>query len=203
MSEAEMERLRNDLATMKHAVGVGLPFGREDIWANLAYAGAGFLVAGWLIFGPAAYAWLSFVPFILVAALLAPMGIKRSREIRKNPARVRELRYKGRIGLVVWLLVGVFLICSYIYGVPIETRISAIAFFLGLCILIFPLIDRTRFYYVGAAVATLLLGIFYPLCSRRGFGYIVLCGWVIVSCLSAAAIMTWQLRKSMKENGTD
>ncbi len=47
MSQTEMNRVRDDLATMKRAVGVGLPIGRSDVCLSLAWAVAGVPLAAW------------------------------------------------------------------------------------------------------------------------------------------------------------
>ena len=47
MSQTEMNRVRDDLATMKRAAGVGLPIGRSDVCLSLAWAVAGVPLAAW------------------------------------------------------------------------------------------------------------------------------------------------------------
>ncbi len=39
MGECELKRVRDDLATMKQAVRVELPFGREDVRLSLGWGG--------------------------------------------------------------------------------------------------------------------------------------------------------------------
>ena len=46
MSQTEIDRVRDDLATMKQAVGVELPFGWEDVRASLVLTAAGLIAMG-------------------------------------------------------------------------------------------------------------------------------------------------------------
>ncbi len=72
----------------------------------------------------------------------------------------------------------------------------------GLGMLILPILDRTRLFYLGWAVSTMLLAFTAPLLGQRYLGVLV-GGWLILSGLSAAGIMGWQLHRNADEHGTD
>ena len=42
---SELERVRGDLEAMREAAGLGLPFGWEDVWLNLALVPCGAMLA--------------------------------------------------------------------------------------------------------------------------------------------------------------
>ncbi len=44
MSEANLDRVREDLAVMRQAMGRGLPFEREHVWACLALVVVGVVI---------------------------------------------------------------------------------------------------------------------------------------------------------------
>ena len=79
MSQTEMDRMRDDLATMKRATGVGLPIGWSDIYLSLAWAVAGVPLAAWAVFSPldqTTFGLLLVIPCMGVLVLSTFVGCK-------------------------------------------------------------------------------------------------------------------------------
>src|SRR4051812_38839925 len=74
MSDAELRRLRDDLATVQQAAGLGLPFGWADVREALALAPAGALLSAWAIFGPEQALAVGLLPLLLLTLI---SGVRR------------------------------------------------------------------------------------------------------------------------------
>ncbi len=75
-------------------------------------------------------------------------------------------------------------------------------FMAGLGMLILPILDTTRLFYLGWAVSTMLFAVAAPLLGQRYLGVLV-GSWLILSGLSAAGIMGWQIHRSVDEHAAD
>ena len=95
MTPADLNRVRDDLETIKRAAGVGLPFGREDVRAGLWCAGCGILISAWALLGPWEYRLVILIPLSLavLSATRASMTARRKRGL--EPVRWRERRLAG------------------------------------------------------------------------------------------------------------
>jgi hypothetical protein len=78
---------------------------------------------------------------------------------------------------------------------------AAAVFFVGVAILVVAITDRRRISYLAAALPLMGFGLAIPLLERNGILLAVgLC--IMVACLSAAAIQTWQLRRAGAADGS-
>ena len=97
MDQVELTRVRQDLATMRQAVGVGLPFGREDVWLSLAWAAAGMPLAAWTAW-TAVEQWqfgmLLVIPAALVLVLSGAVAKKYHRRRARASIRWRQYRHQ-------------------------------------------------------------------------------------------------------------
>lgn len=205
MSQAELDRVRNDLATMKQAAGVGLPLGPADIFLSIAWAVAGVPLAAWVAYRPAApmtFGLLLCIPSVCVLILSAIVAGKYHRERGKEPVRWREHRSQWIAAAVLTPLFGAFITWGLIRGLGPETLTVTAMFMAGLGMVILPIVDRTRLFYVGWAVSTMLFAVTAPFLGKRYLG-VGVGGWLIVSGLSAAGIMAWQLRRRAGKHVTD
>ena len=205
MAQVELTRVRQDLATMQQAVGVGLPFGREDVRLSLAWAAAGVPLAAWTAW-TAVEQWqfgmLLVVPAALVLALSGAVAKKYHHRRARAPIRWREYRHQWLLAAVLTPLWGACLYWGIRQGLSPEAMTVTGIFMAGLGMLALPIVDRTRLFYLGWGGATLLLGAAAPLCGQRYLGLAV-GGWLILAGLSTAAIMTWQLRSNVIQQSTD
>ncbi len=205
MSRTEMDRVRDDLATMKRAAGVGLPIGRSDVCLSLAWAVAGVPLAVWAPYAPPeqpTFGLLLVIPCIGVLLLSAFVAKKYHCHRGTAPAPWREHRFQWIVAGVLTPVFGGFVAWSILWGMSPEAMTVTALFMAGLGALILPIFDRTRLFYLGWAVFTMLFAVTAPLLGRRYLGALV-GGWLILSGLSAAGIMGWQIHRSVDEHATD
>ena len=205
MTQGDLDRVRNDLATMKKAAGAGLPFGRADVRLSLAWAAAGVPLAAWVAYTPVeriTFGLLLGVPVVAVLALSAFVAKRCYRSRGKGPVRWREHRFQWIAAGVLAPLFGAFLLWGLVRGLSPEALTITAVFMAGLGMLIVPIVDRTRLFYLGWAASTMFFAIAAPLFGLRYLG-VGMGGWLIFSGLSAAGIMAWQLRTGADEHATD
>ncbi len=119
MSQTELDRVRNDLATMKQAAGVGLPIGRSDVGLSVAWAAAGVPLAAWALYtspGQTTFGLLLILPGLAVLALSAFVAKKYHRHRDKAPARWREHRFQWIAAGVLTPVVGGFVAWGIVRG---------------------------------------------------------------------------------------
>ena len=93
MSEADLQRLRNDLDTIHQAAGLELPFGWAEVRLCLALAPCGLVISLWSAFGPPDYDWLGVVPLVLLALAIAVWAFRNRAQFLGTPGRRRENRF--------------------------------------------------------------------------------------------------------------
>ena len=91
MSVSELERVKEDIATIKEAAGLGLPFGWDYVWLYLfgvPVIGI-WCLAYWLISDrPSAY--VMAVPIFLLLAVLGYLRFKHRRSTGSSAIKRRE-----------------------------------------------------------------------------------------------------------------
>jgi hypothetical protein len=203
MSEANLDRVREDLAVMKQAIGYRLPFERGHIWVCLALAVVGIAVAALTAFtriaaAPVTHgsvAHLTYIAALVVPVILvfAGMGLVARRRKALAPLLWRESRQSAVAAvLAVPLYVG-FVIWAVWNGVAPGALTATTLFLAGLFSLMGALFEPSRKYVLGWAIATILAGAYSPLGTYDNAGIIV-GGWLFLGGLSSAGIMAWQLR---------
>src|SRR3954447_19888780 len=118
MGEAEFDRIREDLETIREAAGLGLPFGWEDVWLNLALVPCGAILSAAGAFGPAEAARLAAMPVLGVVLMVVGLRYRFRRSTGRSPARRREYDLAIGAGLLYGLLTGVFLAWARSSGQP-------------------------------------------------------------------------------------
>ncbi len=72
MSQADLNRVREDLATIQHAARLELPFGKEDVRTSLWSAVCGLFITLWAVFAPWEYRWVVLVPLVAAVMMTIP-----------------------------------------------------------------------------------------------------------------------------------
>ena len=119
MNHTEMDRVRDDLATMKQAAGVGLPIGRPDVFLSLAWAAAGVPLAAWAAYTPPepmTFGLLLVIPGMGVLALSAFVAKKYHRHRGESPAPWREHRFQWIAAGVLTPVFGGFVVWGVVRG---------------------------------------------------------------------------------------
>lgn len=203
MTDAHVDRVREDLAAMRLTLGFRLPFEREHVWANLALALAGAVVAaltGWTSLSSAPttrgslghwmYIGLVIIPPLLVLGMMAAVAHRRR---DSAPLLWRESRRAWPVAAVAALLYLGFTAWAVNRGVAAGTITTSTLFLAGLFPLVAAIADRGLRHTLGWAVATMVAGIVAPSGTYENAGLLV-GGWLIIGGLSSAAVMAWQLR---------
>jgi hypothetical protein len=203
MSEANLDRVREDLAVMKQAIGFRLPFEREHVWVSLALAAVGIVVAVLTAFTSIAtlpvtqgsVAHLTYIASLIVPVLLVFSGMAAVAHRRKAfaPLLWRESRKSAVVAAVAAPLYITFLVWVVWNGVSPSALTAATLFLTGLFSLMGALSEPSRRYVLGWAISTMLIGACSPLGTYANAG-IMVGGWLLLGGLSTAGIMCWQLR---------
>ncbi len=194
MSQANLNRLRDDLEIMKQAAGVDLPFGREDVRASLWCALCGVLVSTWALLGPWEYRWIVAIPLTL-AVLGGVQAYRRAhRERGGEPVRWREHRLSGTAALVAVPLAIAYMQWERQVGVPRQFVGVASVFFVGVGLLIFAVLDRRRRPYAGGAIPLMAFAVAIPLCSPTQVVFAAGLCWTVGGS-ATAGLQSWQLRR--------
>jgi hypothetical protein len=194
MSQAEIHRIREDVETIREAAGLGLPFGWEDVWLNLAVVPCGLIVSAAGVFGAPEWRTLMAMPGLGVVVAAVGLRYRFRRSTGRSPVRRREYDLAFGAGLLYGVLAVVFLWWAKSLGQP--TRMMggvATAMAGGLCAVLAATSPGRR-YWSAAAVVLIAYGLVQPLCSPR---QIAVAGGaaMVVSGLLTAAIQAGQLRR--------
>jgi hypothetical protein len=199
MSEADLQRLRNDLDTLQHAASLELPFGWSEVWLVLTLVPCGLVITLWSAFGDPNYDWLGVIPLVLVAAGIAAWFIRNRVRFLGTPARRRENRF-GAISTAV-ITVGVVSLIFWEKKLGLSHVVvrGTTLFMMGIMLVPVALSSRARRSALGASLALMPYGLLYPLCTRSQAGVVGGLA-VIVAGLSAWAIMAFQLRADRRDH---
>ncbi len=208
MSEIYLDRVREDLAAMRRALGMRLPFEQGHIWANLALALAGAIVVAltrWTSLssvpttrgslGHWMYMGVVTIPPLLALGVMAVIAHRRR---DSAPLLWRDSRQAWPVAAVAAFLYLGFMAWAVNRGASAGTITASTLFLAGLFLLAPALVDRSLRHTIGWATATMIAGLSAPLGTYESAGLLI-GGWLIAGGLSSAAIMVWQLR-SRSEN---
>jgi len=202
MAESDLIRVKEDLATIKRAAGLELPFGREEIWADLALAAGGVVAAAWASLPHGLPAQWGMVPIILIVIVyLVRMRTRYRGSTGRSPGRRREYS-AGLIGMVlVGGLAVVYRLWASNLGISLIVAGSAALFILSLSMLLPVLRDRGRMPDVGIAIPLVLCGLAIPLVP---ISHWVLMGIAFaVGGVAAALLTAHQLRGCLADHAAD
>jgi len=198
MSQVPLERVREDLETIRTAIGVELPFGRSEVLANIWTAACGLLVALWSLLAPSEYRGTAVVLDLAVLGWLwCSYHARRHRGVRPWTWREHKLGLLGA-AIVTPCLVA-YMLWERHLGMPREMVGAAALFSVGLGVLLISLVDQRRRYYLGGALALMTWGVSFPLLAPPQI--IMAAGIVLaVAGISAAVVQTWQLHNLTPPN---
>ena len=194
MGQAEINRIREDLETIREAAGMGLPFGWEDVWLNLALVPCGLIESAAEVFGPPERRMLMAMPALGVVVAAVGLRYRFRKSTGRSPVRRREYDLALRAGLLYAVLAGVFLAWAKSSGQPIQMMGGvATAMAGGLCAVLATTSPGRR-YWSAAAVVLIAYGLVQPLCSPRQLAVAGSTAMGVAGLLTAA-IQAEQLRR--------
>ncbi|HUT61339.1 MAG TPA: hypothetical protein VNA25_26110 [Phycisphaerae bacterium] len=155
----EIDRVRQDLETVRQAAGISLPFGREDVVAELLMAGGLAIFACVSLFVTGLWVLLSLAPFLGTAVVsLVWLRARYRRRSGRSPVRRREYT----AALTGGLLATVLLLSFHWSGLAHANRDLVYAAFAcgwGVGFLMAGIADTARRGYVVAAIVALAIGL--------------------------------------------
>jgi hypothetical protein len=195
MREAEIDRLRADIETIREAGGLDLPFGWEDVCLNLATVPCGVILAAatGAIDSPVA-ALCAGAPGLGVFLSVVGLRYRFRRSTGRSPARRREYDLKLGSGLLFGLLTGVFLEWARSRGQPAEIAGGCATAMAGALCAVLATTSPGRRYWSASALGLIAYGLVSPLCSPP---QLAIAGGVMMAAsgVAAAAIQARQLRR--------
>ncbi len=204
MSEPSVDRVRDDLAVIKQALGFQRGTERDVIGYSVAMAVLGIMLAAITAFTdisrpPAergSPAHLMYVATLVVPGLLVIVALTALSYRRRDAAPVlwRENRQTVLLTAVMAPIYAGFVAWTAWLGVSASAVTTTTLFLFGLVMLGVAIGDRSRRYWAGWSVATMLAGACAPLCSYRTSGALI-GGWLIVGGLSTAILVAYELRR--------
>jgi hypothetical protein len=195
MADADLQRVRDDLSSLRQAAGLDLPFGWEDVRLAWLVAGTGGVAVLWTLLVPGRPPNFGLIPLLLVAI----GGVVRLRiKYRQSSGRSRARRGEYTLGLV---LAGVMVVLMLIYriwavrlGMPFRNVQAIAIFFAGLAVAVLALTHRWRMANLALAVPLVMCGLalpFLPVQPATLFGIAM-----IIGGSALAVVETYQLKRA-------
>ena len=204
MSVNEIERVKQDIATIKQAAGFDLPFGWDYVWLFLfapPALGVWFL-AYWLIADtPSRYVMVA--PAVLLLAVLGYLRFKHRRSTGSSAIKRREYGINFYGNIVIGAIIAVFVIWAKRTGINTAYLGSGILIMGGLMVTLMAFQGKQRISYLASGIPGILLGIslaVWPTADtviRNG------CIMLVVSGPATAFIMMYQLKQAGQRNDAD
>ena len=195
MQRDELNRVREDLAAMRQAIGLSVPsVGIHQVWGMVWQASCGLLLILLSVFpGTISDGWATIL-FLTCWLALPAWGLFKGLTGQSNEAKAN--RICSRPGLYSFIVVAfgfVFVVWARLLGLAWPVIIGGLFFIEGLPCLVVSLIEPCRLSLVAWSAALIVLGLGLPF--TQGYGYGILIGGVVFLGWSlAAAILYWQLR---------
>ena len=201
MSVNEIDRVKQDIATIKEAAGLELPFGWDYVWAiliGIPCIGVVCLIY-WLISdSPSRYALA--VPAALVLLLLGYLRFKYRRSTGRSATERRE--YGSQFYITVFLVVfaGGFQTWAKLAGVDIVYVASGLATMLGIMITFNGFSRRVYRSALGGGIPCILYGISIAVWPSPSAVFINLTILLFVVGPAMALIQMYQLKQAGQKN---
>jgi hypothetical protein len=185
----ELDRLRDDLATLRQATAVDVPFGRELVYFWAAVAAACGLLTFTLAMGPGAPVepvvlglWIAGAGLLLAAVVRFVRVVLRRAE---QPAPWRDLREIAVAKLIGAPLMLGFLVWLYWVGAPFKIVLSVLVFTMSLATVMYALSNWTRRWAFGIALPGIALGFALPVLPAASVPLAVSAAGTAIGLLSA------------------
>ncbi len=202
MEGSEVQRVKEDLATLQRAAGLESLVGREDVWANLAVAAAGVVAVVWALLPHGMPQQWGIVPLVLV--VLSYLIWQRARH-RQSTGRsaIERKKYSAELAGVILItaLALVYRLWANELGISRAVAGGAAFFILGAAIVVFGLRERERWPELGMAIPIMLCGLAIPLLSVST--WVLLGSTFAVGGAVTAGLTAYQIRLDANAHAAD
>jgi hypothetical protein len=209
MASEPLQRLQDDLATVRAALGTELPYDRSHVVLYFLSAALALPLGGLELLGVETY--IRPVLFGCIALLIMAWFLQ-IRYLRTRRLEAPALWRWGRKETIASLL-AITLLVGYVIWVATQARgqgrwgrseafalASSILFFLGSCAAVWVTFDHRRWHLLGAAAALLGAGLSLPLCSTLRQFYLVMAIMILTGGLSSGLLLLWQIHRHEVEH---
>ena len=202
MSTSEVQRVKEDLATLQQAAGLEPLVGREDIRANLAIAVAGVVAVVWALLPHGMPQQWGMVPLVLVVLSYLIWQRARHRQGTGRSAIERKKYSAELVGVIlITALALVYRLWATELGISRAIAGGAAFFILGAAIVVFGLRESRRWPELGMAIPIMLCGLAIPLLSVST--WVLLGGTFAVGGAVTAGLTTYQIRMDANAHAAD
>ncbi len=207
MSEAELGRLKSDLAIMQRAMGLNLPFGQEMLAFGILLSLVALSGAVVSLLGESD--WLEVAPFAAIM-ILGPTGLYLgARRTALNPEITVQVVLSGGVYCIVWGAACGYAVAAFL-GPTLGTARTSLVYAINVGLLVtFTLVlvrmalqRRERYYCLGLAVSVLLAGMLLPILDQR-YNFPLAHGFMAVGYLTGVAIQWGQLKNAVTHHAAD
>jgi hypothetical protein len=204
MSEAELGRIKGDLAIIQRAMGLQLSFGNGMLAFGLllSIAAVGAAVVSLL----SENEWLQVAPFATIMAFCM-LGLYIRSRCNSNLSHEIKLQVvlSSTIYCVVWIAACGYALATFCGPTIGATRTAGLyassigyVFAFSLILVLNALKSRERYYCLGLAVSLLLAGLLIPILDRH-YSYPLAHCFMAVGYLTGVVIQWVQLRKAVTQ----
>jgi hypothetical protein len=204
MSSEPLQRLQDDLATVKAALGTELPCDRSHVAIAFLGAGLGIVLDGLALLGLEAHVRPVLCTYI---GLMLAAWMIQLRHLRTRRAEAPALWRWGRKELA-GSLVAIVLLVGYVVWVAELARrqghwglreafalASSVCFFLGAAGCAWVAVDSRRWPTLAAAATLVAAGAFLPLCETRRHFYLLVGSMLFLGGVLSGLLLRWQIRR--------
>lgn len=163
MSATNLHRVQEDLATIRRAVGLELPFGRADVLIAFCLGPAGLFALVWTLIPHGLKPHWGLLPMVaVVIAYTIAARVRFRRGSGLSPSRRREYTFALILMVVVGGLSLVYRIWAGPLGLTFVTRAAIAIFFAGMLSATLALSHPGRIAGLGLAIPLLVAGVLMP-----------------------------------------
>ena len=160
MSVNELDRVKQDIATIKQAAGLELPFGWETVWIHLIglpSVGLWCLLYWWIFHRPSVVMILTAGILLQVVDRCVRLKYKRS----TSPPAIKGRAYKVAVygGMFIGALIGVFMAWAIQAGINAATLASGLITMSGLMATLMAFQRKETLPLLGLGIPATLVGI--------------------------------------------
>ena len=200
MSQTNLNRVRDDLETVKQAAGIGLPFRPEEISFNWALGAAGLFAITWgLLPHGLDHAWGLLPGLVFLAIQVVRVERKGESSIRSS-AGPRRARDYAAMGVIALCLLAFSKWAGHL-NAPRGLILGAGFFAIGVWLTVWGISRDGGRYSIAQGIPVMAFGLLIPLVN---VSLVVLYGVAVaIGCPMAAVMQSRQLRAWEESRAAD
>ncbi len=202
MEARELDQIREDIDTIKDATGLEFSTGWSDVLAICGVVCVGAFIFFMSLFQEEFNILWGAALFIPIALAMVVFRIRYRKSTGRSPAKRRELSFAIILTIVLVVTMGVFLWWGLSQGLSCKLLIGIINYMMGSTTLLISLTKYSRLDAIGIAISLMAVGLAYPIYADRWPIGVFVGMMIMVGGSISGLIMTLQLRRQARLNGT-